>query len=116
LIAKTEINYAGFPNKVNAQNTNEYLILKKDLQTKAAKLTEAKPCFFVLSEFVKFFYDSHFSLTYSNENDFDVEIIEISKDAFRKQLNAKTKHQLEGIWTDQDSSLLIGIKKYANNI
>jgi hypothetical protein len=115
LIAKTEVNYAGFPDKVNAQNIDEYRLLKKDLKTKAAQLTEAKPCFFVLSEFVKFFYDSHFSLTYTNEKDFDVEIIAITKDAFREQLHAKTTHELEGIWTDQDSSLVIGIKKYLNN-
>ncbi|MEJ1237440.1 S41 family peptidase [Chryseolinea sp. T2] len=116
LISKTETDYAGFPIKVTAQNLKQYKSLRDDLRNKAASTKENKPCFFVMRSYVKFFYDSHFSLNYTNENDFDSESIPLSIEVFKKQINKKDKYSLEGIWIDQDSSLVLGIRRYANNI
>jgi hypothetical protein len=114
LIAKTERNYAGFPAKATAQNSNTYQVLKKKVQTKASGITQPKQCFYVLKEYVNFFYDRHFNLTYYNENDFDIEIIPVAETAFRKQFNTQNRHALEGIWQNQDSSVTVGISKQAN--
>jgi hypothetical protein len=109
VIAKTERNYAGYPAKVNARNKNEYQQLKATLSFKAAKIFQPKPCFYILKAYVRFFYDRHFQLSYYNELDFDSEKIAISETAFIKQFNNKKRHELEGIWINQDSSLKIGI-------
>jgi hypothetical protein len=112
LILKTEKNYAGFPIKVNNQNLKAYQILKKDLKESANTIREAKPCFHILSKYVKFFYDSHFNIRYYNPEDFDQEIVHLNEAELRKKISVKKKHELEGIWVNQDSSLKVGILQY----
>jgi len=111
-IAKTEINYAGFPTKVNARTKLNYDNLIKNLRTKAGKESNAKNCFYIIKDYIRFFKDKHFSLSYLNKNDFDNKIESIDESYFK---TLKPGNHVEGIWTDADSSVTLGIKKFPNN-
>ncbi|HMO61969.1 MAG TPA: S41 family peptidase [Ferruginibacter sp.] len=117
LIFKTEANYAGFPKKVNKVNHNTYKLLVASLKKSAASVIEAKPCFAILSKYVQFFYDRHFNISYYNEKDVESEIVKITEADFKKRFqNKMARHQLEGIWINQDSSLKLGILQYPGQI
>ncbi|MCU0334423.1 MAG: hypothetical protein MUF62_05150, partial [Chitinophagaceae bacterium] len=62
LVASTEANYAGYPTKVNARTRPAYQALLSSLRAKAARADGARACFFVLKEYIRFFYDKHFNL------------------------------------------------------
>lgn len=116
LIVKTEKNYAGFPKKALENNQTKYIALKNSTRAKAKQIKEAKPCFYVMSEYVQFFYDRHFAVTYYNEQDFDIEQINISEEELINQLKHRKKNDLEGIWVNQNNKLKIGILKFPNDI
>ncbi|NRF40205.1 S41 family peptidase [Pedobacter foliorum] len=111
-IAKTEINYAGFPTKVNVKTKPGYENLVSNLRKKAANESNAKACFYLIKDYVRFFKDKHFSLTYLNKNDYDKEIVAID-DSYFKTLKPGT--DVQGVWTNPDSSITLGIKKDSNN-
>lgn len=111
-IAKTEINYAGFPTKVNVKTKPGYENLVNNLRKKATNESNAKACFYLIKDYVRFFKDKHFSLTYLNNNDYDKEIVDID-DSYFKTL--KPGNDAQGIWTNPDSSITLGIKKDSNN-
>lgn len=111
-IAKTEINYAGFPTKVNTKTKPAYENLISKLKKKAENESNAKNCFYLIKDYVRFFNDKHFSLTYLNNSDYDKEIVTIDESYFK---TLKPGNDTQGIWTNPDSSIILGIKKYPNN-
>lgn len=113
-IAKTEVNYAGFPTKVTSKTKTGYDALASLLREKAAAERDAKKCFYLITEYVKFFKDKHFSLTYLNNEDYDKEIIDIDEHYFNN-LKAGDSNSTEGIWVNPDSTITLGIKKFPGN-
>jgi hypothetical protein len=113
-IKKTEVNYAGFINKVNKQAKPAYNALLKNLRTRAAQQTNTKACFYVISDYLRYFKDKHFSLTYLNKNDPDKEILAIGE-RYWATLKAGRADNPEGIWISPDSTLTLGIKKFPGN-
>nr|WP_068886917.1 S41 family peptidase [Pedobacter panaciterrae] len=111
-IAKTEINYAGFPTKVNSKTKPDYENLITNIRAKAGNESNAKNCFYLLKDYVRFFKDKHFSLTYLNKTDNDNEIAAIDESYFK---TLKSSTGVEGIWTNADSSVTLGIKKFNGN-
>lgn len=116
LIAKSEENYAGFPDKVNKVTKVRYLELIKVLQKKSVNETDPKACFFVLKEYVRFFKDKHFILSYSNVDDYDNEKLFFSETFFKNKHANKTLSKIEGIWINADTSLKLAIHKFRGNI
>lgn len=116
LISKTEENYAGYPSKVGKNSILTYKKLIKQLKLKAKMEDNPKTCFFILRDYVRFFRDKHFILSYNNENDYNLEIIKISEDTFKKELANRKLNNFEGIWINADSSLKLAIKKFQNNL
>ncbi len=116
LIAKTEENYAGFSVKVNETTNTRYKELIKALQKKALVETNPKTCFYLLKEYVIFFKDKHFILSYSNANDYDNEKITYSDTYFRNGLAKNQLSEVEGIWVNADTSLKLAIQKFQSNI
>lgn len=113
-IKKTEENYAGFPTKVNTNTRTQYNALVRSLREKAASENDAKRCFYVVKDYVRFFKDKHFSFTYSNADDPDREIIDL--DAVNGKAGKNSKQDaVEGLWTNPDSSISLQIKKYPGN-
>ena len=116
LIIKTEKNYAGFPAKVNEKTKKTYHQLIQSLKKNAADVTSPKACFYILKKYVQFFRDKHFILEYTNDQDYDIETMTYTEEDFKKMFGKKKKTGLEGIWTDADSTLMVGIKKFPGNI
>lgn len=113
LIAKTEENYAGFPTKVNPQTKGNYQKLIKSLRKKSAAINQPKACFFLLKTYVRFFQDKHFILNYTNEKDYDTETATYSESYFKNAAAKNKLTQLEGIWQNPDSSLVLAIRKFS---
>ena len=111
-IVKTEINYAGFPTKVNSKTKPDYESLITSLRAKAGNESNTKNCFYLIKDYIRFFKDKHFSLTYLNKNDYDNETEVIDESYFK---TVKPNNSVEGIWTNPDSSVTIGIKKFPGN-
>jgi hypothetical protein len=113
-IKKTEQNYAGFITKVNKQSGPAYNALLKTLHLRAAQQTNAKACFYIISDYIRFFKDKHFSFTYLNKNDPDREILAVDEGYFAKPKAGKVNDP-EGIWISPDSTLTLAIKKFPGN-
>ena len=116
LVVKTEENYAGFPAKVNHITGVNYKILIKILHQKASTEQNPKICFYLLKEYVKFFKDKHFILSYANDRDYDNEKIVYSETHFKKRLYKNKINEIEGVWINADTSLKLGIQKFPSNI
>lgn len=111
-IVKTEINYAGFPTKVDAKTKSDYDNLITSLRARAGNESNAKKCFYLIKDYIRFFKDKHFSLSYLNKNDYDNEKEDIDESYFKI---LKPDNSVEGIWTNPDSSITLGIKKFPDN-
>jgi len=116
LISKTEENYAGYPSKVNDNTRVSYRKLILQLEAKAKNETDPKTCFYILKDYVRFFEDKHFILSYHNESDVDNEVINLSEDDFKKSSTKRKLEAIEGIWISADSTLKLAIQKFAKNI
>ncbi|WP_407523008.1 S41 family peptidase [Lacibacter sp. MH-610] len=110
LIVKTEENYAGFPAKVNASSKAGYEQLKQQLTGKASSITNAKACFYLLKEYIRFFKDKHFILAYDNEKDYDREIIAYSQSSLQQRIFKKQATAAEGIWINPEGTLKLAIQ------
>jgi hypothetical protein len=115
LVAKTEENYAGYPAKVNEVTKSGYLTLINTLKKKAINETSPKACFYILKDYVRFFRDKHFILSYTNADDYDNEKITFNEGYFTTKLAKKGLAAIEGIWTNADSSLILAIEKFKPN-
>lgn len=114
-IRKTEENYAGFPAKVNEHTKNRYLVLKTNLSKRAAKATTPKKCYYVVRDYVRFFQDKHFILNYYNEQDFDSTVVAVDPGYWEKKRRLGTLAAVEGVWTNPDSTVKIGIYQSARH-
>jgi len=115
LVAKTEENYAGFPAKVNDKTTLSYKILNEELQKKTATVKNSKLCFYLLKEYVRFFNDKHFILSYSNDKDYDNKKVVYSEKYFKRKISKNRLDSVEGIWVNADTSLKLAIQKSPAN-
>lgn len=106
-IEETEQNYAGYPTKVNASNKPDYQQLTIALRQQAEKVTDPKECFYLLKEYIDFFQDKHFILSYFDEQVFDSTVVDYSEEVWKKG----TFSPLEGLWASPDGSSKIAILK-----
>ncbi|TCD25612.1 hypothetical protein EZ456_15250 [Pedobacter psychrodurus] len=111
-IVKTELNYAGFPKKVYAKTKSAYGDLVTKLRAKAENETNTKNCYYLIKDYIRFFQDKHFSLTYLNKDDYEKETVVIDESYFK---TLKPDIGTEGIWINADSSITLGIKKFQGN-
>lgn len=81
-IKATEKNYAGFPSKVIPQTHARYKNLIAALRAKARSVQNSKQCFYILKDYVRFFRDKHFALSYRNEQDVDNEVMDPDESYF----------------------------------
>lgn len=116
LVEKTEQNYAGFPSKVTDNSRVKYTKLVQSIGEKAQNVTAPKACFYLLKEYVRFFADKHFTLAYSNPDDFDRELLSFSEETFKKNRPKKRMDAVEGIWVNADSTLKLAIQKFPGNV
>lgn len=115
LISKTEANYAGYPSKVNSQSIGSYKKLIVQLESEAQAETKPKACFYILKKYIQFFEDKHFSLSYNNESDYDIAVVQLSEEDFKKKNSKKKLDAIEGIWINPDSTLKLAIQKFPDN-
>jgi hypothetical protein len=115
LILKTEENYAGYPAKVNTSTRPTYNKLIQTLRAKTLNLTAPQTCFNLLKEYVRFFKDKHFTLSYYNPKGSNNEKIAYSQAYFDKAIAQKTLQPLEGLWVNAEGSLKLAIQKAPNN-
>ncbi len=115
LIAKTEENYAGFPAKVNNGTNLSYKKLIRTIQKQAPGIQKPKDCFYLLKDYVRFFKDKHFILSYADDQDYDLEMVVYSEDYFKRKISKKGLNKIEGIWISADASLKLAIQKSAND-
>ncbi|WP_111670151.1 S41 family peptidase [Algoriphagus litoralis] len=104
-IEKTEVNYAGYPAKVTDASKPTYQLLKDQLQNKARTEFDPKKCFYLLKEYVDFFRDKHFILSYYEEQDYDSTVVEFTPERFE----IKSNSALEGFWVSPDGLSKIAI-------
>ncbi|RYG43051.1 MAG: hypothetical protein EOO01_21965 [Chitinophagaceae bacterium] len=116
LIEKTEANYAGFPTKINTATQTAYQSLVRKIRQQIVTENNPKRCYYLLAEYVQFFRDKHFILSYANEKDADIETIEIDESGFKKSLSLKKTEGIEGIWVNPDSSMKLAISKFPGNV
>ena len=116
LVAKTEENYAGFPAKVNDKTFLRYKALILGLKGKTSTEKNPKNCFYLLKEYIRFFKDKHFLLSYNNDKDYDNENIKYSEKYFKDAVSKNNLTKIEGIWINADSSLKLAIRKFPQNI
>jgi len=115
-IEKTEENYAGFPAKVNNQNKPKYIQLLTELKQQAISESNSKKCYYIIKNYIRFFEDKHFILSYSNDKDYDNEMVNYKDDYFKKGIALKNLKPIEGLWINPDSTLKMAIQKFPNNI
>ena len=111
-IVKTELNYAGFPKKVSTKTKPAYENLVTRLRAKAENESNTKNCYDLIKDYVRFFEDKHFSLTYLNKEDYDKRTVAIDESYFS---TLKSGNSTEGIWINADTSITLGIKKFPGN-
>lgn len=116
LVDKTEENYAGYPSKVNENTSEKYKKLILKLEEQAKNESNPKTCYYILKDYIGFFEDKHFILSYYNENDFDTEIINLSENDFKKSSANRKLTAIEGIWINADSTMKLAIQKFQKNI
>ena len=111
-ISKTEENYAGFPAKINPDTQGKYNGLIKNLRKKSSETDLAKECFYIIKDYVRFFDDKHFILSYNNDKDFDNKILDYNENYF----NQKKLAPIEGIWTNPENTMKLAIQKTGKGI
>lgn len=110
-IAKTEENYAGYPAKINSKSSKAYTQLVLKLKQQASGESNAKACYYIIKQYINFFKDKHFVLSYYNQKDFDSTVINYNDENARMQWAKQTKETVEGIWINPDSTTKIAIQK-----
>lgn len=109
LVAKTEENYAGFPDKITNENYAVYSQQVEAIRRKTVTEENPRACYFLLKEYIRLFKDKHFMLSYDPGKYADREIMPISENSFRQHLQTGKVTAIEGIWITADSSLKIAV-------
>lgn len=113
-ITKTEENYAGFPAKVNSSTSATYQRLVETLKKSASAVSDPKKCYFLIKQYIDFFKDKHFILSYIADKDIDSSVVKFSVEAIKDRFKKKWLSPVEGIWINPDSTQKIAIQKTAN--
>lgn len=115
LIEKTEENYAGFPTKVNQGTKAGYQELVKSVKSRASAVTRPEACYYLLKEYIRYFKDKHFILSYIGNKRPETEMVTLSEKAFRESLSRKTADPIEGIWINPENTLKMAIRRKSAN-
>lgn len=121
LVQKVEINYAGFNDKVTAQNRAQYQLLTDSIK-KAAVGAELSFCLVLMRRWLAFFRDLHMDISLSPDSSnsevirqlfHNTEKIQVSEQDLLNYLNANKRSldSLEGIWEDDPGLYRIGIMR-----
>lgn len=109
LIAKTEQNYAGYPEKVKGRRLAAYSKLVSSLRKAAPTAITHKACYELLASYVRFFYDKHFIVSYAAEKDEDSLVLSITEENLNQYFKKDRRSDLEGIWIRSDSAAKVAI-------
>lgn len=107
VIYKTETNYAGFPVKTNGTKKAVYNSLVKTLHQRATGITDPVHCFEIIKDYVYFFKDRHFDFAYKLDSTHR-RFSPLKEEDFKKKTG---KNAVEGIYTNPDSTIKIGIRQ-----
>ncbi|KYP15189.1 S41 family peptidase [Flavihumibacter sp. CACIAM 22H1] len=110
LIASAELNYAGYPAKVNAHSSKDYHRMAERIRRMASGLDDPKKCYYLLADYVRFFRDKHFIVSYLPEQDEDSLVVPVNEAGLKKYFSAPNRLALEGIWMSADSSVKVAIR------
>ncbi len=107
LISKTEANYAGFPVKTSGEKRTRYSTLVQSVRQHAHGIADPITCFYVLKDYVAYFQDRHFDLSYpldsTNRKFSSLKEMDVK--------NALHKTSIEGIWINPDSTVKIAVRQ-----
>lgn len=106
LVVKTEANYAGYPAKVTALTQQTYRQLVTQLKKKAVGENNPKNCFYLLRQYVKFFRDKHFILSYRADQDIDSTVVPI----LDRPSISNNSQSFEGNWKNEQGNTTIKIQ------
>lgn len=109
IIRKTEINYAGFPANTDGKKRLRYDLLVKSVRQRATGITSPVKCFDILKDYVSYFQDRHFDLSYALDSS-DRKYAPIIEKDFRSTLQGK-RASVEGIWINPDSTIRIAVRR-----
>lgn len=114
VIQKTEDNYSGYFDKVNAKTKPRYSQLTDSLRTASKGITGEKDCYQLLRIYKRFFRDGHFQLSF-NAPEAVVPIRTIDTDEAKAKAYFDTHsgklHPLEGIWEAIDGSYRVALMR-----
>ena len=112
VIQKTEDNYSGYFDKVNAKTQPRYHQLTDSLRTASKGITGEKDCYQLLRIYKRFFRDGHFQLSY-NAPEVVVPVRTINTDEAKAKAyfdaHSGKLHPLEGIWEAVDGSYRVAL-------
>lgn len=112
VIQKTEDNYSGYFDKVNAKTKPRYHQLTDSLRTVSKGITGEKDCYQLLRVYKRFFRDGHFQLSY-NAPEVVVPIHSIDTDEAKAKAyfdaHSGKLHPLEGIWEAVDGGYRVAL-------
>ena len=117
-----ESNYAGFKDKVTANNIKQYKDLTAQKEQLAAQAKNKSQCYFIINQWMSYFNDNHLYTVLNAEaiekinpkklqSDFPIEKFSVSEALIKKLENAKG---LEGIYTKKGEGFSIAVLKNKN--
>jgi hypothetical protein len=112
VIEQTQVNYAGYPAKVNSKTVKQYDELVGQLKRESKTINLPKKCYPLLKSYVNFFADKHFRIEYMEEPDSSVIHMDIKKWKEKVAGNVST---VEGIYTNPEKTSQIAIVKQGKN-
>jgi hypothetical protein len=110
-VEETEVNYAGYPARLRTAGALKYQQHVQRLKRMATGEANPKKCFYVLSEYINFFRDKHFNLSYRNKADFDSVVVNVNQDYWQQAYHHKKLAPVEGIWVNPDRTVKLGIRR-----
>ena len=117
-----ESNYAGFKDKVTANNIKQYKDFTAQKEQIAAQAKNKSQCYFIINQWMSYFNDNHLYSVLNEESiekiapkklqtDFPIEKFSVSETLIKKLENA---NGLEGIYTKKGEGFSIAVLKNKN--
>jgi len=117
-----ESNYAGFKDKVTANNIKQYKDFTAQKEQLAAQAKNKSQCYFIINQWMSYFNDNHLYTGLNTEAidkiqpqklkiDFPIEKLAVSEALIKKLESAKG---IEGIYTKKGESFSIAVLKNKN--
>jgi hypothetical protein len=114
IINKTELNYAGYPAKTSGEKSARYKALVKSLRQRATGISSPLKCFDVLKDYVSYFKDRHFDLSYQLDSS-NRKFSTLTEKDVKNVLQKNDAAAIEGIWINPDSTIKIAIRQSARD-